>query len=45
MEAEQLREMTGYMDTALVERVLQPPPAQRALIHERSNRMFLWPED
>jgi uncharacterized protein len=28
VEAGRLREMTEYMDTALVERVLQPPPAR-----------------
>jgi hypothetical protein len=28
MAAGQLREMTEYMDTALVERVLQPPPTR-----------------
>jgi uncharacterized protein len=29
MAAGQMREMTEYMDTALVERVLQPPPGRR----------------
>jgi len=30
MAARQLRELTEYMDTALVERVLKPPPQRRA---------------